>query len=599
MSVISFMPGTTCLIRRLVSPLSVVIKRFQRARLRRVMRGYRALKRSGDLARISAVREAISEQSLGLAREMFSPVVMGCAVDSGEILVREYLLIRVGGINLNRALLHAHGRERGQVVFPLPRVWRDILVRHGFAVAHIRSSLLWHCYTGILLFYGMAVMGKTALTCLLSRNGAHGKNRKHVFFADIGPGNLPQESDGRHSYDVVSWYLQWPGRMPGIEAVYHSVPGSLPIATANTEVLPRRGPLPSLTGVKPIMEYAAWGLVAIAISVIDMLRGRWWHALLLNQAAMMAQARLLPEDALAREYLFHNSGWIYRPLWTYEAERRGAAITLYFYSTNCESFKKAACYPPISYGYKAMNWSRYLVWDEYQKDFVRRAVGERANPIVVGPIWFQSSAASMPAVDRPGVAVFDITPHRASRYCTLGMDGEFYTPLVANPFLQQVSDVIQDRGLLMLWKRKRNIGRVAHPFYRGLANRLADSSHIVLVDTDISAMRVIESSLAVISMPYTSTALIARDMGKPSVYYDPSGLLQRDDRAAHGIPILSGVDELKSWLTDQVSPQPGLFNGLTPRHSCNSGNPSCSADCFENNQVNALYSRFRGNGGPR
>jgi len=41
-------------------------------------------------------------------------------------------------------------------------------------------------------------------------------------------------------------------------------------------------------------------------------------------------------------------------------------------------------------------------------------------------------------------------------------------------------------------------------------------------------------------------------MGKPSIYYDPSGLLQHDDRAAHGIPILSTSDELDAWLADQV-----------------------------------------------
>ena len=71
----------------------------------------------------------------------------------------------------------------------------------------------------------------------------------------------------------------------------------------------------------------------------------------------------------------------------------------------------------------------------------------------------------------------------------------------------------------------------------------------MLVEPDISAIRVIESSVAVISMPFTSTALIAREMGKPSVYYDPTGLLQKDDRAAHGIEVLSNTDELNSWLS--------------------------------------------------
>jgi len=49
-------------------------------------------------------------------------------------------------------------------------------------------------------------------------------------------------------------------------------------------------------------------------------------------------------------------------------------------------------------------------------------------------------------------------------------------------------------------------------------------------------------------MPFTSTALMAKLEGKPSVYYDPSGLIQKDDRAAHGVPVLSNIDELQEWV---------------------------------------------------
>jgi polysaccharide biosynthesis PFTS motif protein len=73
------------------------------------------------------------------------------------------------------------------------------------------------------------------------------------------------------------------------------------------------------------------------------------------------------------------------------------------------------------------------------------------------------------------------------------------------------------------------------------------------VEPEISAIRVIESSVAVISLPFTSTAIIAKEMGKPSIYYDPTGLLHKDDRAAHGITIISTRDELDNWLSFQKS----------------------------------------------
>ena len=49
-------------------------------------------------------------------------------------------------------------------------------------------------------------------------------------------------------------------------------------------------------------------------------------------------------------------------------------------------------------------------------------------------------------------------------------------------------------------------------------------------------------------MPFTSTALLGRELGKPTVYYDPDGLLQKEGQPAHGIEILSGPNELRVWL---------------------------------------------------
>jgi polysaccharide biosynthesis PFTS motif protein len=192
--------------------------------------------------------------------------------------------------------------------------------------------------------------------------------------------------------------------------------------------------LPSLSGLKVIFSYAFWGIIVSFMAFLDYFRGRWWHALILNQAAMSKQVRCLQPEFLADEYLFHNSGWIYRPLWTYDAEEAGSVITFYFYSTNCESFKTFKGYKPIPYGWKAMNWSRYLVWDDYQADFVRRSIGDAANIIIVGSIWFSGRSAKMQKNQDLNIAIFDVTPQRHSRFSILGLSDEFYTPLIANKF---------------------------------------------------------------------------------------------------------------------------------------------------------------------
>jgi polysaccharide biosynthesis PFTS motif protein len=401
----------------------------------------------------------------------------------------------------------------------------------------------------MMLAYGVLIIAKVILNGMKAAcNRSTRQLGRYVYFIALAPGNLPQPCRDGRSHDIITWYMQWSGRIRVIDTLCHGVMGAEPRAVNGTAVIPVSSPIPPLTRFSSLARFISWGIGAVLIASWDLLRGRWWHALLLNQAVLAAQVRIQSPERLARDYLFHNSGWIYRPLWTYEAERLGARITFYFYSANCEGLMRPGGYSPLVYGYQAMNWPYYLVWDKYQADFVRRAIGVKANISVVGPIWFHCSAMEMPAISGRGVAVFDVIPHRSSSYQTMGAEFEFYVPETCIKFLQDIQQIAKDAGYMMLWKRKRKIGSLAHARYRYISERLSETENVIIVDPDISAYRVIEASTRVVSMPFTSTALIARELGKPSCYYDPTGLIQKEDGAAHGIVIIRGVEELTRWL---------------------------------------------------
>ena len=536
----------------MIWPVVSFFKKRERSQVRRMMRGYQVLKRTGRPDRIAAVKRALTEAPLAPADTRASSLVLGCGAQAPEIVVRQYLLSRVGGIGLNRALLLASGVRQGRVAYHLPKVWREILVQHGFEVARFRSAVLWSFYVCAQLLNGVAKIGKILCTAITREP----EPKPHVYFADLTAANVPREINGAWSHDVISWYLQWPGRAKDVEVVHHGVADCPAVTVDGTPVVGRGGPLAGLAGIRAVAGYALWGLCAAVIAAFDLLRGRWWHALLLNQAALASQVRALGPTAIARAYLFHNSEWIYRPLWTYEAERLGSSILFYFYSTNCEPFKKSSGYPELGYGWKAMNWSRYLVWDEHQAEFVRRAAGAKASIRVVGPIWFQGSAAEPPALGRATLAVFDVQPVRAAFYRTLALDFDYYTPETANRFLGDICRIVGDCGGSIALKRKREIGRLAHPSYRHCLQELERRANFVAIDSDLSAFRLIDGCAAVISMPFTSTALLGREMGKPSVFYDPHGVLQKNDRAAHGIEIVRGPAELRNWVAAVLADAP-------------------------------------------
>src|SRR5690606_26121261 len=94
----------------------------------------------------------------------------------------------------------------------------------------------------------------------------------------------------------------------------------------------------------------------------------------------------------------------------------------------------------------------------------------------------------------------------------------------------------------------RNVGKQAHSSYLSTIKALENSPSYLEIDPNVSAIALIGKCQAVISAPFTSTAILAREMGKPSAFYDPHGVCYKDDRAAHGIEILTGPEALHAWL---------------------------------------------------
>lgn len=525
--------------------VSFALRRWRRRRIRGAMRGYRALRDSGRRNVLSAVMASLTTTPIGVQPSAW---LVGAASARGELAVRQYLLIRVmGSIGLNASILHAIG-TRTRVVHPLPRQWRSVVRSHGFPLSGPRSAIAWWIYVFLLWGYGAVTIARQLDASIReSFRRRWPQLGRYAFFVALTPGNVPQPASDGRSHDVITWYAQSEARMPSLTALAHSAGNASPASAGGLPVVPAASALPPLTGWDAL-RFAGWAAAAIVWSFADMWRGRWWHAVLLSEASAAAVARLQRRHPLAAQYLFHASNVVYRPLWTYEAERRGSDIVLYFYSTNSEAFKLDDGYSTPLHSWQVMTWPRYLVWDEAQAAFLQRAIGPAGGIQIVGPIWFHSSATEMPPLPEGTIAVFDVQPQRASRRQMLGTPHEFYGDRVAVRFVRDIHAVASAQGRAIAFKRKRHIGPMLHKGYASVVERLSGSPLFVTVDPGISAVRVIERSAAVVSMPFTSTALVARQAGKPSIYYDPVGFIQKDDRAAHGIPVITGRAELEAWL---------------------------------------------------
>jgi polysaccharide biosynthesis PFTS motif protein len=511
-------------------------------RLRAAMRGYVHLKTQGELGRVEDVLHALASTDLGIggkARASF----FGSGMPMAEKVVRQYLLVQIGGADLKAKLLTVMSSPGKALVHPLPRAWSRTLARDGVEVAPFRSSIWWALYLIGMCGYAAIAMVKTlALSVIRSSTPDLAGS---AYFDGISAAQLPRNE--RPSYDIFTWYASRPDRPPEVTKLTHSI-GSAGERRAQDL------PLVHVSQVQPLpgtwtARLKLCGLYAklIVQAFVDLLRGRWWHALLLREAERAALIKAAAPGDLPFEYLVSNSGWLYRPLWTYAAEEVGCRISFYFYSTNAAVFKAPEGYPRQNNHWELCTWPRYLVWEGGQESFLRR-LGLAGEVERVGPIWFSDADAKLPEVSHPAVAVFDVQPMRDSIYMPLALGFEYYTAATAIGFAEDICEAARALNVSVLWKRKRHIGSNAHRRYARVMDSFTQSGVIIPVEPGLAAQHIIREADCVISMPFTSTALLARSMNKPSCYYDPTGRVLPDDRSAYGIDVLTSPAALKDWI---------------------------------------------------
>ena len=520
------------------------------------MRGYRYLKQLGGNGRLNALQHALTVTELESCKGRCSPLLFGAGIENAELAIRQNLLVRVAFPKLNEAVLQALGKSGTGVVHYIPPDWRAILRQHGFEVSDIWCKVAWYGFVAMRFGKGFINLTQIAWSSAMEiLRGPRSNFGKYAFFDAMSANNLPQPGIDGRSHDIFNWYEQWAGRVRKLDSLCHGIHDA-PQKMANTmPVLGMRWPVPPLANVESLIRFLAWGLMATCLATLDLVRGRWWHALMLGDAATAALVRMQSQEKLGQEYLYTQSRSCDRPLYTYPLEQRGAKISFYFYSTNSEQFKLSSGYQTKLYSWQAMNWPHYLVWNYHQVEFVRRMAGESAAISVVGQIWFSTSAIEPPVLPQKTIAIFDVQPRRMLVYSLLAQELDYLVPSVCNQFLSDSFHCTRANGYSMAFKRKRQLNsRYHHPLYVRFVEKLGRWDNVVIIDPDTAAYKLIEKCSAVISLPFTSTAHISRELGKPTCYYDPSGMIQRDDRAAHGIPIIIGRDELHGWLASLELP---------------------------------------------
>lgn len=517
------------------------VKKVKRSRLRRMMRGYRSLKKSGRLEIVEDSIQSLRVLPLSINKHLFSKTIWGNAYDSAELVIRQRLSSNY--IRLHESLLIASSTRNGVVVAPIPKIWQNQLETFGFGIDKIRCQYLWHLEVLRHLLLGIGTSFYFLIFSFPLRRLRTIRPSSHIFFCDLSASNLPIVGSDFKSSCITNWFIDQNKGYLQSGHIKHSVSGFPDPEPYDSFLQYQKHPISNDLSTSQWILYLILLIKHFFSIVKSTLMGRWWDILIYKESITSLRARLLSPAMLAKEYWFHNSRF-YPPLWTYELQSKNSQSVYYFYGININPLPRLDGSIPFNTPYSIMNWSKYLLWDKSHEEFLNRCVPHQLSSHIAGPIPFSDVKEDIVYPVGINIAVFDVSPVRTSFYQKLALNYDLYTPVVVEGFLRQIVEVASKFNCNLLIKSKRNIGKLSHPRYQALLKELELESCIHCISPGISPLRLVRGVDMVISFPFTSTAHIAHACGIPSVFFCPASGL------ANGLPLKS-PDASIELLTDQ------------------------------------------------
>jgi hypothetical protein len=214
--------------------------------------------------------------------------------------------------------------------------------------------------------------------------------------------------------------------------------------------------------------------------------------------------------------------------------------------------------PKTSHEIEAVGWERLNLWDEvwvlddYQKQlFSTRLINSKSKVTTMGcPFWTDNLKSFAELKDMGDyIAIFDFQPSRKFLgWSSLYDCGYFDSASILN-YIRDILVVSASLGKTCVLKSKRTAPRyLDSEYYQGIENLRQEFDNFIYADAEIAPHRIIKDALVTISIPFTSTAIIASELGIPSLYYDPIGRVLPNDPSARTTRVVSGQTELCAEL---------------------------------------------------
>jgi len=349
---------------------------------------------------------------------------------------------------------------------------------------------------------------------------------------------------------------------PLAEAEYLVVQAGRPIVSSHPgHVCYAQDPLEAVARMNGFSPEICWQFILLHCRVLlDFIILLWRNPALCLLGRDLAQHALvwaLSQNGSISHVIQTNSNYMSQPLWMRKRPEKKFSTHMVWYSQN--SAPIISTHDPIAAplpNFRHIDVDHMWVWTEGFREFLF-GLGCNAEFHVVGPIVWQIPE-SVPRKKNQSIkiAVFDVAPLPISVGEKIGLVWNYYCNETAMNFIQDIVAAKNELDKLVLHKinivlkHKRIHTDVRDDNYIDFVDFLSRSGDIEKVPPDANIYGLINSCDIVIIMPYSSPAYIASELGKQSIYYDPTGAVIPTYERQPCLRFVSGRAQLTTVLME-------------------------------------------------
>lgn len=504
---------------------------------------YKKVSYSKNPYKTYALVNDLSIESLGIDRYSLGEFVGQDQIENLEKLIRQILVSKCRQ-SVHLEIIRHFAGDTDKKTIPLPHSWLLFLQEKGVLIDKDKSIKAFKKQQFRYFLSGC----KTVLQCV--RNSFAGHSESPLSDQETTIINAPENiySNDRNKFNFINWIKK--NKILKSNTVFNIQNTDFKNEALEEMVYSRKFIFPKLSLLSKIQFF----LNATNLTMKCFFKwrcGYWFAPLILSDLVTLEYFKRVQSPSSS--YLFSNSHFIIRPLWTYLTEERQCNVTLFFYSTNMSVFyKNQKEHAPNIPGYKTMTWPEIWVCDDVQKTILKDNVEYDATYKITGLVDYTDNNKPVPKIEK-SISIFDITPSTKTREYMSGYIAPMYSGEMVSQFIDDVVSTCIQNGIHVIWKQKRDRDKNnTHPSYFDLIEKYKANPYVHKVDSGISARRLIKETMASISIPYTSTAIIGTKEEKPSIYYDSTAELTIFENLSRDIPVIQGKECLEKWVKDLV-----------------------------------------------